>query len=201
MLLDEKCLFWFFLNEIKKCTICIALVTEQFSFHRYKKWSLSLHLKMTDTILKSTFIAHCRLENFQNFQCHLRNVTIDDQFFKFCSKCFKSYRSLIFDEFLAKFVKLSHPLFSPITYDRVKPFKVNSGKGEKCTEHNPVGCTIGQKKKRNTSVYFITNYRVPIIMVQCLLQLDDLKFFLEVSVHGVSLPNFNIFNVNPPNFE
>ena len=62
-------------------------------------------------------------------------------------------------------------------------------------------CTIG-KKKRNTPIYFNTNYRidmklVPIIMDYCLLQFDALKFFLGVRLHGGgSLPNFNFFNVN-----
>ena len=57
-------------------------------------------------------------------------------------------------------------------------------------------------KKRNTPIYFNTNYRremklVPIIMDYCLLQFDALKFFLGVRLHGGSLPNFNFFNVNP----
>ena len=59
-----------------------------------------------------------------------------------------------------------------------------------------------EKKKKNTLIYFNTNYciemkLVPIIMDYCLLQFDDLKFFLEVRLHrGRSLPNFNLFNVN-----
>ena len=59
------------------------------------------------------------------------------------------------------------------------------------------------KKKRNTPIYFDTNYRtemklVPIIMDYCLLQFDILKFFLGVRLHGGgSQPNFNFFNVNP----
>ena len=50
------------------------------------------------------------------------------------------------------------------------------------------------KKKRNTPIYFSTNYRtemklVPIIMDHCLLQFDALKFSLGVRLHkegGVS---------------
>ena len=58
------------------------------------------------------------------------------------------------------------------------------------------------KNKRNTPIYFTTNERtemklVPISMDYCLLQFDALKFFLEVHLHGGSLPNFNFFNVNP----
>ena len=34
----------------------------------------------------------------------------------------------------------------------------------------------------------------------CLLQLDALKFFLGVRLHGGSQPNFNFFNVNPQIF-
>ena len=54
-------------------------------------------------------------------------------------------------------------------------------------------------KKRNTPIYFNTNYRteiklVPIIMDYCLLQFDALKFFLGGRLHGGSLPNFNFFN-------
>ena len=52
------------------------------------------------------------------------------------------------------------------------------------------------KKKRNTPIYFNTNYRtemklVPIIMDYRLLQFDVLNFFLGVPLHGESLPNFN----------
>ena len=55
-------------------------------------------------------------------------------------------------------------------------------------------------KKRNTPIYFNTNYRremklVPIIVDCCLLQLDALKFLL-----GGSQPNFNFFNGNPQIF-
>ena len=64
------------------------------------------------------------------------------------------------------------------------------------------------KKKRNTPIYFNTNYPtemklVPIIMYYCLLQLDALKFFLGVRQHGggASLPNFNFSNVNPQIFQ
>ena len=62
------------------------------------------------------------------------------------------------------------------------------------------------KRKRNTPVYFNTNYRtemklVAIIMDYCLLQFDALKFFLGVRLHGGSPPNFNFFNVNPQIFQ
>ena len=45
------------------------------------------------------------------------------------------------------------------------------------------------KKKRNTPIYFSTNYltemkMVPIIMDYCLLQFDALKFILGVRLHG-----------------
>ena len=58
-------------------------------------------------------------------------------------------------------------------------------------------------KKRNTPIYFNTNYRrkmklVLIIMDYCLLEFDALKFFLRVRLHGGSQPNFNFFNVTPP---
>ena len=52
-------------------------------------------------------------------------------------------------------------------------------------------CTVGQKKKekRNTRIYFNTNYHTemklaPIIMDYCLLQFDALKFFFVLHVHG-----------------
>ena len=62
-----------------------------------------------------------------------------------------------------------------------------------------------KKKKRNNNTYFNTNYRtemklMPIIMDYCLLQFDILQFLLEVRLHGESLPNFNLFNVNPQIF-
>ena len=41
---------------------------------------------------------------------------------------------------------------------------------------------------------------VNIIMDYCLLQFDALKYFLEVHLHGGSLPNLNFFNVNPQIF-
>ena len=49
-------------------------------------------------------------------------------------------------------------------------------------------CAVG-RKKRNTPIYFNTNYRtemklVPVIMDYCLLQFDALKFFLGVRLHG-----------------
>ena len=45
------------------------------------------------------------------------------------------------------------------------------------------------EKKRNTAIYFNTNYRtemklVPVIMDYCLLQFDALKSFLGVRLHG-----------------
>ena len=48
------------------------------------------------------------------------------------------------------------------------------------------------KKKRNTPIYFNTDYRaemklVPIIMYNCLLQLDVLNFFLGVHLHRGSV--------------
>ena len=71
-----------------------------------------------------------------------------------------------------------------------------------------IACTLGRKKKtnRNTPIYFSTYYRtemklVSIIMGYCLLQVDALKFFLGVRIHGESKPNFNFFNVNPQNFQ
>ena len=52
-------------------------------------------------------------------------------------------------------------------------------------------CTMysRSKKKRNTPIYFNTNYRtemklVPIIMDYCLLQFNALKFFLSIRLHG-----------------
>ena len=36
---------------------------------------------------------------------------------------------------------------------------------------------------------------VPMIMDHCLLQLDALKFFLGIRLHGGFQPNFNFFNV------
>ena len=54
-----------------------------------------------------------------------------------------------------------------------------------------------ETKKRNTPIYFNTNYRtemklVPIIMDYCLLQFDALKIFLEVRLHaGPQPPNFS----------
>ena len=65
---------------------------------------------------------------------------------------------------------------------------------------------VQQVKKKNTPIYFNTNYRmemklVPIIMDYCLLQFDALIFFFGVRLHGGSLPNFNFFNVNPQFFQ
>ena len=63
-----------------------------------------------------------------------------------------------------------------------------------------------KKKKRNTPIYFNTNYRtemklVPIIMDYCLFQFDALNFFLEARLNGGSLPNYIFFNVNPQFFQ
>ena len=66
------------------------------------------------------------------------------------------------------------------------------------------------KKKRNTPIYFNTNYRremklVPIIMNYCLLKFNALIFFLSVRLHGGggggSRPYFNFFNVNAQVFQ
>ena len=71
-------------------------------------------------------------------------------------------------------------------------------------------CTASQKKKkRNTPIYFFTNYRterklVPIIMDYCLLQFDALKFFLGVRLHRGGLNLISFFfppNVNPHIFQ
>ena len=70
-----------------------------------------------------------------------------------------------------------------------------------------ITCTVGkkqqqqQKKKTNTCIYFNANYCreikfVPIIIDYCLHQFDDSKFFLEVRIHGESLPNYNFFTEN-----
>ena len=55
-------------------------------------------------------------------------------------------------------------------------------------------------KKRNTPIYFYTNYRtemklVPIIMDEK--SSSEEKIFLRVRLHEGSQPNFNFFNVNP----
>ena len=65
--------------------------------------------------------------------------------------------------------------------------------------------TVGQNKL-STPIYFNLHYRtemkqVPIIMDSYLLQFDALKFFLGVHLHGGSLPNFYIFNVNTQIFQ
>ena len=62
-------------------------------------------------------------------------------------------------------------------------------------------CTVGQKKKRNTVIYFNTNYctemkLVPIIMDYCALQFYALNFYLRLRLHRGSLINFNFFNAN-----
>ena len=62
------------------------------------------------------------------------------------------------------------------------------------------------KKERNSPNYFNINFRteiklVPIIMDYCLLQFDALEIFLEVRLHGESLPNYNFFKVNPLIFQ
>ena len=61
--------------------------------------------------------------------------------------------------------------------------------------------SLKKKTKKKASIYFNTNYctevkLVPIIMDECLLQFDALKFFLEVRPHGGSLPNFIFFNLS-----
>ena len=50
-------------------------------------------------------------------------------------------------------------------------------------------CTVGEKEKRNTPIYFNTNCRpemelLPIIADYCLLQFDPLKFFFGACLHG-----------------
>ena len=62
------------------------------------------------------------------------------------------------------------------------------------------------KEKRNTPIYFNTNFHtetklVPIIIDYCLLNFDALKFFLGVRLHGRSVLTFNLFNVNPRIFQ
>ena len=59
-----------------------------------------------------------------------------------------------------------------------------------------------KKKGGDTPINSYTNYHremelVPINMDYCLLQFDEWKFCLGVSVHGSSLPDFDFFNVNP----
>ena len=61
-----------------------------------------------------------------------------------------------------------------------------------------------RSKRRNTPIYFNTNYRtemklVPMIMDYYLLQFDALKFFLGVRLHGGSLPNFDFSNAKTKN--
>ena len=63
-----------------------------------------------------------------------------------------------------------------------------------------------RKINRNIPIYFNTNFRtemklVPIIMDYYLLQFDALQLFLKIRLHGGSLPNFNIFSVNPQFFQ
>ena len=61
----------------------------------------------------------------------------------------------------------------------------------------PRHCTVGQKKKkRNTPIYFNTNYRKDMKLVP---QFDGLFFFLGVRLHG-GLYLTNFFNVNPQIF-
>ena len=63
------------------------------------------------------------------------------------------------------------------------------------------GVTVGQKKKKGTPLLIpmqiIVEKCVPINMDYFLLQFDAIKFFLEVRLHGRSLPNFILFNVTP----
>ena len=68
------------------------------------------------------------------------------------------------------------------------------------TFHN-ITWLVSQKK--NTLIYFNTNYRtemklLPIIMDYSLLQFDALRFFLGVRLHGESLHNL-FFQYKPPN--
>ena len=56
-------------------------------------------------------------------------------------------------------------------------------------------------RSKKISIISNANYRrevknTSIIMDYCLLQFDALKLFLGVHLHGVSIPNFNLFNVN-----
>ena len=65
--------------------------------------------------------------------------------------------------------------------------------------------SVSQKKeKKNTLIYFNTNYRtemkpIPINIDYCLLQFDAIQFFLGVRFHKDSLSNFNFFQCKPPN--
>ena len=57
------------------------------------------------------------------------------------------------------------------------------------------------RSKKKSPIYFNTNYHtemklVPIIMDYRLLQFDALKIFLRVRLHGGSLLNFKLLNVN-----
>ena len=62
------------------------------------------------------------------------------------------------------------------------------------------------KRKETPPIYLNKNYRtemklIPTIKDYSLLQFDDLKFFLGVCLHGMSLLNFKFFNVNPEIFQ
>ena len=68
--------------------------------------------------------------------------------------------------------------------------------------------SVSQKKeKKNTLIYFNTNYRtemkpIPINIDYCLLQFDAIQFFLGVRLQGggESQPNFNFFKETPKFF-
>ena len=71
---------------------------------------------------------------------------------------------------------------------------------------NYIICVNMHNRSKKSPIYFKTNYRTEIKLVQnsmdyCLLQFDALKFFLGVHLHGGgSLSNFNFFNVTPKFF-
>ena len=65
---------------------------------------------------------------------------------------------------------------------------------------------VKEKKNPKIPIYFNINYRKEIKLVlmkmeYCLLQFYALKFFLGISIHEGSLPNFNFFNVNRQIFQ
>ena len=82
---------------------------------------------------------------------------------------------------------------------------------EKKSEFNVKRCITlyrrsKKEKEKKPSTYFNTNYHremklVPIIMDYCLIQFDDLKFFLGVCLDEGSQRNFIFFNVNPQIFQ
>ena len=71
---------------------------------------------------------------------------------------------------------------------------------------NYIICVNMHNRSKKSPIYFKTNYRTEIKLVQnsmdyCLLQFDALKFFLGVHLHGGSLSNFHFFNRNLQNFQ